>query len=132
MPSKIPNEGEIRLAEKALADNLELRLFVNNMTPADADDETDYTEMSTHGYTAKTLTGGSWSVSTVGGKAEGSYAQQTFSFTAASAVTVYGYYIVDPVDDKVIQAELFAAPQVIEFLGDAIRITPKITFASES
>ncbi len=132
MPSKIPNEGEIRLAERALSSNLELRLFVNNLTPVDASVLADFTEMSTHGYAAKTLTGGSWSVSTVSGKAEASYAQQTFSFTAATAVLVYGYYIVDTGAGKVVQAERFASPQTIELLGDAIRITPKITFATES
>lgn len=132
MPSKIPNEGELRLLEKALADNLELCLFVNDVTPADGDTEAAYTEMSTHGYALKTLTGGSWSVSTVGGKAEATYAQQTFSFTAASPVTVYGYYIKDPADDKLIQVERLTTPQVVELTGDAIRITPKITLASES
>lgn len=132
MPSKIPNEGEIRLAERALATNLELRLFVNNLTLLDTTVLADFTQMSTHGYAAKTLTGGSWSVSTVSGKGEASYAQQTFSFTAAAAVDVYGYYIVDTGTGKVIQAERFSTPQSVSLSGDAIRITPKITFGSES
>ena len=132
MPGKCPNEGEIWLAQKALANNLELRLYVNDKTPADADVIGGYTQMSTHGYSAKTLTGGSWSVSTVSGKAEASYAQQTFSFTAASLVTVYGYYIVDTSLSKVVFAERFATPQGVQYTGDAIRITPKITFATES
>lgn len=106
-----------------------LKLYVNNHTLADATTEADLTEMSTHGYAAKTLTKTSWVVTagSTGNPASGAYAQQTWTFTAAAAVTVYGYFVIDSTTGKLMWAEAFAAAKVIQNGGDQIIITPTIT-----
>jgi hypothetical protein len=77
------------------AQNLSLRLFVNNVTPTDASTPATFTEASGGGYAAKTLTGGSWTGSNVGGIEQVAYALQTWTFSAALSgnATIYGYYV---------------------------------------
>jgi hypothetical protein len=108
-----------------------LRLNVNNVDSADDTlDASDFTEMSTHGYAAKTLTKTSWAVTpNAGAPASAAYAQQTWTFTAAAAVTVYGYYVTDATTGLLIWFEEFTAPKIIENTGDQIIITPAITFS---
>jgi hypothetical protein len=128
----MPDVGEIQMLTMFLKDNTTignqtLKLFVNDKTPAEGDTAASYTEMSTHGYAAKTLTRANWSVATVEGVSTASYAQQTWSFTAASVVTVYGYFVVDAVTGILLWAEKFSNSQAVESTGDEIRVTPKIT-----
>lgn len=129
----IPNASEVALLSfmlgKTTPSNQTLKLFVNNVTPADGHTVSDYTEMSTHGYSAKTLSLASWSVASSGGVGTGTYAAQTFSFTSAASVTVYGYYVVDSSTGALLWAERFATPYNIQFTGDAIVITPTITLS---
>lgn len=129
----VPTVGENKLNEfmlgKATPGDQTLKLFVSDTTPADGDTAGTYTEMSTHGYAAKTLTKASWAVAQNGGVAEGSYAQQTWNFTAAAAVTAYGYYVIDSTSGVLLWAERFATPKVVEFDGDQIKLTPKITLS---
>lgn len=132
----VPAVGENKQLEFQLGvsvpGNQTLKLFVNNITPADADVAGTYTEMSTLGYAAKTLTKTSWVVAQNGAaKAEGSYAQQTFAFTAGAAVIVYGYYVVDSTSGVLLYAERFAAPPTISLSTDTIKITPKYTYSKE-
>ena len=47
----------------ATPENLVLRLFTSNTTPAETDTAGTYTEASGSGYAAITLTGASWTVS---------------------------------------------------------------------
>jgi hypothetical protein len=133
MPLLIPTASENKLLEFMLGfgvpGNQTLKLYVNNITPADADVAATYTEMSTHGYAAKTLTKTSWSIAQNAGIAEGSYAQQTWTFTAAAAVTVYGYFVIDVTTGLLLWAEKFSTAKEIEFAGDQILITPKFTFS---
>lgn len=108
-----------------------LKLFVNDVT---ATDDTlvaaGLTEMSTHGYAAKTLTKTSWVVTgNSGAAASGAYAQQTWTFTAASAVTVYGYFVIDSTTGLLLWFEKFTTGKVIQNAGDQIIITPAITLS---
>ena len=129
----LPTVGENKLLEfmlgKATPGNQKLKLYVNDYTPVDGSDHTSFTEMSTHGYAEKALTTTSWSVAQNGGVGEGSYAQQTWTFTAAAAVTVYGYYVLDTTTGVLLWAERFATSKSVEFDGDQIKITPKITLS---
>ncbi|MGH8562706.1 MAG: hypothetical protein ACREXW_00945 [Gammaproteobacteria bacterium] len=133
MPLLVPTLGENRLLENALGKNASedviLKLFVNNITPADGDTPSTFTEMSTHGYAAKTLTKTSWTVAQSGGVAEGTYAEQVWTFSAAAAVTVYGYYMVGASSSILVWEEKFASGKVIQNSGDQIKITPKITLS---
>ncbi len=109
--------------------NQTLKLFVNNYTPVDASVAADFTEMSTLGYAAKTLTKTSWTVGQVSSVAQGSYPEQTWTFTAGTLVTVYGYYIVDATSGLLLWAENFSSSKDVQNSGDLIKITPKITLS---
>jgi|WetSurSiteA1Bulk_404760.scaffolds.fasta_scaffold94437_1 hypothetical protein len=132
MTLRIPNVGEGNMLEmivnKTAPENLILKLFTSNTTPADTDTASTYTEASFTGYTAKTLAGSSWTV-TPGSPSEAAYAQQTFTSTAGSqSASVYGYYVIQTTSTELMWSERFTdGPYVIVNNGDEIRITPKLT-----
>lgn len=107
--------------------DVKLRLFVNDVTPSDATVLANLTEMSTLGYAAKTLATGSFTVSLVSTTAKATYAQQVFSFTAGTEVTVYGAYITDAAGAILIGAERFLASITVSQDGDQINVTPELT-----
>lgn len=133
MPILIPTASRVKLLEFALGysapGNQELGLYVNDVTPAAADVLATYTEMSTHGYASKVLTKSSWAIAASGGVGDGAYAQQTWTFSAAAAVTVYGYFVKDTSSGLLLWAERFAAAKVIQYAGDQIMITPKLSLS---
>lgn len=135
MPLVVPTASENQMLETLLgidaAEDLVLCLFVNNITPADTDVLGTYTEMSTLGYTNKTLAKASWSVTQVSGKAEASYAQQSWTFTSGTAVTVYGYFLKRATTGDLWYSERFATPHTVQNTGDTIRVTPKLTLSKE-
>ena len=132
MTLRIPNVGEGNMLEmivnKTAPENLILKLFTSNNTPADTDTASTYTEASFTGYTAKTLTGASWTV-TPGTPSEAAFAQQTFASTASqTAATVYGYYVIQTTSTELMWSERFTdGPYVVTNNGDEIRVTPKLT-----
>jgi len=136
MAGIVPTVGEDRILRRALGDitpvsfNLTLKLFVNDYTPVDGSVNGSFTEMSTQGYAAKTLTAASWTVAQNGAtKAEATYAQQTWTFDGTGGATViYGYYIVDE-NDVVLMAERFASSYTATNNGDILRITPTHTLS---
>src|SRR4051812_25333696 len=71
--------------------NVRLRLFTNNITPAEGNSLTMYTESSAAGYSPFALTGASWTFATASGTSTATYARQTFSYSTSE--TVYGYYM---------------------------------------
>jgi hypothetical protein len=128
----IPDEGEVKMLslilDGATAENLTLKLYTNNKTPAEADTPAAYTVASGFGYADKTLTNGSWTV-TPGDPSVALYAQQTWTFTGALG-DVYGYYVVGAVSGVLYWAERFTtAPFDIQNNGDEIRVTPRITLS---
>jgi hypothetical protein len=127
----IPSAGENKLTEFALGystpGNQLLKLYTNNVTPADTDTAATYTEMATLGYAAKTLTKTSWSVAQSSGVATATYAAQTWTFTAGTAVTVYGYFVVDATSGVILWSEPFTSGKIIQYTGDQIIITPVFT-----
>lgn len=132
MPLVVPNVGE-ELALKNFLNhtapqNQVLRLYTNNITPAEGDTAATYTEASGGGYSAKNLTGSSWTV-TPGAPTEASYARQDFVFTSVpSTATMYGYFVTQATSGILMWAERFTgAPYTIQNPNDEIRITPKIT-----
>lgn len=127
----VPTVGENKLIEFALGKSTPgdqiLHLYVNNYTPVDGDTSASYTEMSTLGYAAKTLTKGSWTVAQNAGVAQATYADQTFTFTAGTAVTVYGYYVTDTTTGTLLWAEKFGTALTVQYAGDQIIISPTFT-----
>jgi len=130
MAGILVNEGEIetlkRMVNKSTPADLVLRLFSNNVTPAETDTCTTYTECNITGYSAITLTGSNWTVVTdADGKGKASYAEQTFSLSASG--TVYGYYITNSDKTILFIAEAFSdGPYNIPSGGGEIHITPTI------
>lgn len=126
----VPNQGEQLLLDaftgKTAGQNLVLRLFTSNTTPAETDTEATYTEATGNGYAAITLTAANWTT-TPGAPTNTAYAEQTFTFTGALG-NVYGYYFTQVTSGKLVWAERFtSAPFNIANNGDQIKITPQIT-----
>lgn len=106
--------------------NLMLRLYTNNYTPVDTSTLGNFTEMSGAGYSAISLTNGSWTITVGNDPSDAVYAEQTFTFTGAGS-TIYGYYLEDNNGSTgvLIWAELFATSFTPANNGDTIKITPK-------
>ncbi len=131
MTLTLVNGGEVialeYLVNKDSPENLVLRLYQNDLTPGDTDVVGDYTEADFTGYSAITLTGASWSVSS-GDPATASYAEQDFTSSAdQSAQTIYGYFLTRVTGGELVWAERFPNSQVIQNNGDRISITARIT-----
>jgi hypothetical protein len=126
-----PNNGEgdalQYLVNRAAPENLVLRLYTSNTTPAEADTAGTYTEATGFGYAALTLTGASWGAPSEGAPSSIAYAQQTFTFTGALG-NVYGYYLTRATSGRIAYSERFSdGPYNIVNNGDQIKITPTIT-----
>lgn len=130
MPLVFPDVGENLALEmitnKTAPQNLVLRLYQSNTTPAEADTAATYTEATFTGYAAITLTGASWGAASAGSI---SYAQQTFTSSATQTTqNIYGYYLTQVTSGTLVYAERFSdAPNAITNNGDNIKITPTIT-----
>lgn len=118
----------LRALNKNTPDNVKLRLFKSNTTPAETDTTATYTEADFTGYSSVTLTGASWSA-TNADPSVASYAEQTFTSSAGSqSQSVYGYYVVNNGGTVLLWAERFSdGPYVIVNNGDAIKVTPTIS-----
>ena len=130
MALNVPHTGENLILEmmvnKTAAQNLVLKLFKNNNTPADTDTAATYTEAAFTGYAALNLTGATWNAA-AGGTITYS-AQQTFTCSGASAESIYGYFIVQATSTVLVWSERDAsAPFAIANSGDAVKITPTIS-----
>lgn len=128
----LPNQGEVialaALVNKTAPQDLVLKLYKSNTTPAETDTEATYTEADFTGYSAASLTGSSWSTNS-GAPSSASYAQQTFTSSAdQSSQSVYGYFVVQASSGKLVWAERFSnGPYAIANNGDNIKVTPAIT-----
>ena len=125
----VPDVGEVLLLSYALnkvaATNVKLRLFTNDYTPVEGSVVANFTEAVAAGYAAIELAGASWTVASSVGVTTAEYAEQTFTFTAAS--TNYGYYITNNAGTQVLWAERFSdAPHTIPSGGGTEKITVKI------
>lgn len=105
-----------------------LKLFTNNLTPSKSNVIGDLTESSASGYSSPTLTGISWTLTSVAGVNSATYAAQTFTFTTSA--TIYGYYVTtDEVSPNLMWVERFSvSPYTFPAGGGEIAITPKLIF----
>lgn len=103
----------------------DIRLFVNDKTPAAADILTDYTEMSTLSYAEiEVVIPTDFTVSLAGGIAKVVIGQLEFTFTVGTEVSVYGWYMVstDGGGEHLIMADRFSNAIAVSQNGDIIRI----------
>jgi hypothetical protein len=81
----------------------------------------DFTEAAYTGYTSQTVTWGTPYFDVDGnGKIEGGVQSFILSADLTGPVTILGYFVTDTAGTGLKYAELFTAPQVIQFAGDAI------------
>lgn len=129
-----PNVGEVVLLTDLLGNgnNWTLKLFKNDITPAETDTDATYTEADFTDYAAKTLTrsvsGSTWATPTTSsGTTSSEYNSGTpQSWTCgATGNSIYGYYIVDAVAGTLLIAERFASTRVLAE-NDTLNLTPKI------
>ncbi|RPI65959.1 MAG: hypothetical protein EHM43_12030 [Ignavibacteriae bacterium] len=132
MALNVPTIGAQTLLRRALGDvatgNLLLKLYTNDVTPAEGDTVATYTVASGNGYADKTLTDGSWTV-TNADPAVATYdsGAQVFTFTGALG-NVYGYYITDAAGTTLMWSERFTgAPFNVQNNGDTITVTLQLT-----
>jgi hypothetical protein len=131
-PLVCPDEGEVLVAQnwlnKVAPQDQSLRLFKNNITPAETDTEAGYTQADFPGYAAIPLTGADWTI-TPGAPTSASTAAKVFTQSAINAQNIYGYWIRQSVSGKILVAERFSgAPFALANNGDSITVTPTITF----
>jgi len=125
-----PDVGEAKMLEiivnKTAQANLVIHLYTNNHDPTDNSISSNFTEVTgISGYSPLTLTGASWTVSTVSNVTTAQYAAQQFNML--DPVTCYGYYMTGPAG-SLMWAEKFAGgPFVLPVGGGTIEITPKVT-----
>lgn len=131
----IPDEGKIEWLKRGLygnagSENLTLKLFKNNITPADGDSSATYTVADFTGYSDKTLTssqsGSTWAVPTAsGGKGTSTYGT-TQTWTATSDQTIYGWYALFASSGKVAGAQAFGAGKPLTGANsDQLSIIPR-------
>jgi hypothetical protein len=105
-----------------------LRLYTNNLVPSKTTIISNITETTISGYTAITLAGTSWTVSTsTAGTNSAVYSEQTFNFS--TAVTIYGYYVTTTeMSPSLLWVERFSsAPFILPSGGGEIAIIPRLT-----
>lgn len=126
----VPNVAEIVILEYILnkgnaIEDLDIKLYVNDVTPTDTDTEASYTEASGGGYSPIQLTPGSWSISP-GTPTSAEHLQVTWTFTGTVGL-VYGYFVTRRTSGDLMWAERFTnGPYNVQLNGDVIRITPRL------
>lgn len=130
----VVDQGEAAFLTLVTSIDYSLRLFVNDVTAGlsagqvEALTEDDFTEATFTGYTAPTLTGGSWTVN-AGAPASAAYATQVFTSAASftPAQTLYGYYATRASDGQLCWFEYFPSPVSISGADEFVTVTPRLT-----
>jgi hypothetical protein len=133
MPLKIPNEGEIELLKLIIAGGggWRVKLFKNNYWPTDTDSVGNYTEADFSGY-AGGLTPAGWSVpSNQFGMAQSSATPLVYQNDGGGVANdIFGYFVVNAGNTKLLWAERFPMPVTLAADGDRITLTPSLMFSS--
>jgi hypothetical protein len=130
----VANQAEAIFLNNALrkqtGEDIDIRLYSNNLTPGAANTESDYTEVSGGGYTANNLTAVNWGITGTNPTTATYGNTVSFLFTGAPTTNggyVYGYYATARTGanaGKLLFADRFTnAPIIIANNGDEIRIT---------
>lgn len=107
--------------------NMTLRIFQNNITPADTDTVALYTESTFTGYAGTALTAASWSITTAH-PAVATYPQVTFTSSAnQTAQSEYGYYITNAAGALMFAERFSDGPYSVSVLNQTIKVTPTVS-----
>lgn len=126
----VVDQGEEQWLDLIIGVTMNLRLYQNDvdagLTSAqkDALTESDFTECTFSGYSAKTISSGAWTT-TQGNPSSATAAAQTFTHSGgATSNDVYGYYWTRDSDSTLIAYEPFPVKGSLVNSGDDITITP--------
>jgi hypothetical protein len=129
MVALAPNEAEVRNLQKETSTDLDLVLFVNDLTPDEDTEAGDLTEPAHASGAARTIAPGDWTIT--GGDPTEAVADVEVWTLDSSITTVYGWALVergtgeDP--DVLVRIERFAAPWVHSENGGILAIRPRLT-----
>jgi hypothetical protein len=135
----VPNVGEermIRLIVNATTaastgENLKIRLYKSNTTPTSTMTLTDYTESTFTGYAAVTATSGSWTITPGAPTSAQQSAASTFSCSATTSESAYGYYLSQENSSVLMWSERFSdGPYTIANSGDKVILTAQLTLST--
>jgi hypothetical protein len=132
----------VNQAEEAWLDlitdvDMTLRLYQNNVTSGltaaqiEALTQAAFTEANFAGYASSSMTT-AWTT-TQGNPSEATRAQVTFTRSSTGTVqNIFGYYVTRNSDGALQWFEHFDAPIPVEFINDAVIVTPRITLDDET
>lgn len=135
----VPNVGEDKMIKlivngttaASTGECLVLRLFSSNTTPASSMTLADYTEAAFTGYAAVTMSSGSWTITAGAPTSAAQTAATTFTCSATTSVSVYGYYLSQETSSILMWSERFSdGPYTIANSGDKIIITAQLTLST--
>ena len=120
----------IRILTKT--NDLDVKLFKNNITPGSSTVVDDFVEADFIGYSAAQVSADDWSY-TAGSPAVAEQQVEFVSTGGAQECPIYGYFVVERVSGDLRWCERFEdAPYTIHNLGDKIRIVLASTLRGES
>lgn len=126
----LPDAGERNFLDMALSDAAPeaqvLKLYSNDVTPAEGDTAATYTEATIGGYAAVNLVRATWNAaSTATGVTSKTYPGQTWNFSATG--TVVGYFIIKVTAGTILWAErMFASPGQVFNGSDSLTLNIRI------
>jgi hypothetical protein len=135
----VPNVGEDKMIKlivngttaASTGECLMLRLFSSNTTPTSTMTLLDYTEAAFTGYASVTMSSGSWTITPGAPTSATQTAATTFTCSATTSVSVYGYYLSQEFSSILMWSERFSdGPYTIANSGDKIIITPTLTLST--
>lgn len=108
-------------------ENLAIRLYTNDLTPASSHDLADFTEASFSGYGAITLTSSDWTIDPADPTVAISNPASSFVVSGSTAdEQVYGYYLTGVNTSTLYGIERFSgAPYQLSSTGDSIWVRPQ-------
>jgi hypothetical protein len=109
--------------------DLVLRLYSNDIAPAETDTAARYSEVNGLGYAAITLAESDWTI-TEGPPAIARSAQKVITFTGAAG-WVYGYYLTRAGTGRIAFSERFDKPVQILNNGDRIKVAAAVSFGGK-
>ena len=129
----VPDVGEVEMLDKLMSDALAvdeswtLKLYTaQGGGGAELAVAADFTVATFTGYANKTLTRAGWSAaSTLGGVTSTSFAQQSWTCTAAGQ-TILGYYVIGATSTVLCWYEAFGVARVLTPPADQLLLTPKM------
>jgi len=127
----VPNVVEVEALTYLFTNIHKLRLFANNLTPAETDTHASFTQVTGGGYAEITLHPANW-VITPGSPSYALYnvyAEWLFTGITGGTGNVYGYYVIDNVTNLLRYSERFPVVPFIPVLNARIRFIPRFECA---